>query len=385
MILYNGEIYTMDSGRTVIKNGFVRIEEGKITQVGSSLPEVSYEDIDLGGKMVFPGFIDCHTHMGLADSGIGTEGEDLNEDSDPVTPQLRVIDAINPLDVTFHEAAAAGVTAVVVSPGSSNAIAGQISAIKTVGVRADRMLIKDVGIKFALGENPKMTYLNKDESPVTRMATAALIRETLKKAVRYKEQLEKSADPELDEDEPDYDIKLESLLPLLEGKLKAHFHCHRADDIFTALRISAEFGLKPVLIHCTEGHLIPEELSGCEAVVGPIISDRCKPELANVSLKNLSELRKHGCASAVCTDHGEVPIQYLPLSAALTMRGGTSWYEAIESITRIPAEIAGVSDRIGSLEPGKDGDICVFSQDPLGVLSQPEMVFVDGKQVFTAK
>ncbi len=383
MILYNAEIHTMDKERTVIKNGFVRIDGSKIAELGEVAP-VTENDIDLGGRILLPGFVDCHCHLGLADSGVGVEGEDLNEDSDPVTPQLRVIDAINPLDVTFRDAVAAGVTTAVVSPGSANAIAGNIAAIKTYGKRADKMLIREVGMKFALGENPKMTYLNKEETPVTRMATAALIRETLAKAKKYLIQQERAASPDLDEDEPDYDIKSESLLPLLRGELKAHFHCHRADDIFTALRLSEEFGLKTVLIHCTEGHLISEELGGCQAVVGPIISDRCKPELANISLKNLKILRDSGCLAAVCTDHGEVPIQYLPLSAGLTMRGGASWQEALESITCIPAEIAGISDRVGSIEAGKDADLCVFSCDPLTeVVSSPDMVFSDGKMVFS--
>lgn len=379
MILYNAEIYTMNSKKEIL-NGFVEIKDGKIATVGEGLPErISEGDIDLGGKMLLPGFIDLHTHMGLMNSGTGVEGEDFNEDSDPVTPQLRVTDAINPLDITFEEARRAGVTTVAVAPGSTNAIAGNVVAIKTAGIRTDKMVIREIGIKFALGENPKMTYLNKDECPVTRMATAALIRETLGKANRYLSELAKSSDPEYDE--PDYDIKLESLIPLLEGKLKAHFHCHRADDIFTALRISKEFGLTPVLIHCTEGHLIAEELSGCEAVVGPVISDRSKPELANVSLENAEILRQNGCKTAVCTDHSEIPIQYLPISAALTMRGGSSHYDAIESITRIPAEIGGISDRVGSIEAGKDADLCAFAGDPLEILSQPDMVLINGKIV----
>lgn len=379
MILYNAEIYTMNSKRDIM-NGFVEIRDGKIAAVVEGLPQrFSEGDIDLGGKMLLPGFIDLHTHMGLMNSGTGVEGEDFNEDSDPVTPQLRVTDAINPLDITFEEARRAGVTTVAVAPGSTNAIAGNVVAIKTAGIRADKMVIREIGIKFALGENPKMTYLNKDECPVTRMATAALIRETLGKANRYLSQLAKASDPEYDE--PDYDIKLESLIPLLEGKLKAHFHCHRADDIFTALRISKEFGLSPVLIHCTEGHLIAEELNGCEAVVGPIISDRSKPELANVSLENAEILRQNGCKTAVCTDHSEIPVQYLPISAALTMRGGSSHYDAIESITLIPAEIGGISDRVGSIEVGKDADLCVFAGDPLEILSQPDMVFINGKIV----
>lgn len=371
----------MNDSRAVIENGYIVVENGKITELSDGKPDsLTDKDINISGLSVYPGFIDLHTHMGLMNSGVGVEGEDFNEDSDPVTPHLNVIDAINPLDITFAEARRAGVTTVAVAPGSTNTIAGNVAAVKTYGKRIDNMILKEIGIKFALGENPKMTYLNKDQAPVTRMATAALIRETLKKAVKYKEQLEKSLqDPEIDE--PDYDIKLDSLIPLLDGKLKAHFHCHRADDIFTALRISKEYGLKPVLVHCTEGHLVAEELSGCEAVIGPIISDRSKPELANVSLENAKILRQSNCTTAVCTDHSEIPIQYLPLSAALTMRGGASHCEALESITCIPAKIGGIYDRVGSLEVGKDADFSVFEKDPLDLLSEPQMVVINGEIV----
>lgn len=381
MILYNAKIFTMNDGKNVIENGYIEIEGSKIKKVSEGSPDlVSDTDTDLEGKCVYPGFIDLHTHMGLMNSGVGVEGEDFNEDTDPVTPQLNVIDAINPLDITFCEAREAGVTTVAVAPGSTNAIAGNVVAIKTLGKRVDSMVLKEIGVKLALGENPKMTYLNKDEAPATRMATAALIRETLAKAKKYLSQLEKAKnDPELDE--PEYDIKLEKLVPLLEGRVKAHFHCHRADDIFTALRISKEFDIKPVLIHCTEGHMIAEELCGCEAVIGPIISDRSKPELLNVSLKNARILNENGCTTAVCTDHSEVPVQYLPLSAGLTKRGGASHYEALESITCVPAKIGGIFDRVGSIEVGKDADLCVFAADknPLGACAVPEKVFINGK------
>ena len=379
--LYNARIFTMDDEKTVIEKGYIVVENSKIKEVAwGNPPTLGEKDIDLEGMTVYPGFIDLHTHMGLMNSGVGVEGEDFNEDSDPVTPQLNVIDAINPMDITFCEARNAGVTTVAVAPGSTNTIAGNVAAIKTAGKRIDNMVLREIGVKFALGENPKMTYLNKEEAPVTRMATAALIRETLAKAEKYLVQQNK-AKADSDFDEPDYDIKLESLVPLLEGKVKAHFHCHRADDIFTALRISKEFGLKPVLVHCTEGHMVAEELNGCEAVVGPIISDRSKPELANVSLKNAKILRENGCTTAVCTDHSEIPIQYLPLSAALTIRGGAEHYEALESITCMPAKIGGIFDRVGSIQSGKDADLCVFKGDPLDALSAPEMVFINGEMV----
>ncbi|MBQ8378781.1 MAG: amidohydrolase family protein [Oscillospiraceae bacterium] len=381
MILYNCVIFTMNDQKTVIENGYIEIDLGKIKKIGEGMPEnITDEDIDLSGMCVYPGFIDLHTHMGLMNSGVGVEGEDFNEDSDPVTPQLNVIDAINPMDITFTEASNAGVTTVAVAPGSTNTIAGNVVAIKTLGKRVDSMVLKEIGVKFALGENPKMTYLNKDEAPVTRMAIASLIRETLTKAVKYKNQLLKAKTDE-DTDEPDFDAKLHALIPLLNGETKAHFHCHSASDIFTALRISKEFGIKPVLIHCTEGHLIADEITGCEAVIGPIISDRSKPELKYVSLENARILTENKCRVAVCTDHSEVPIQYLPISAGLTMRGGLTHYNALETITCTPAKIGGIYDRVGSIEEGKDADLCVFSENPLELLSEPQMVFINGRKI----
>ncbi len=381
MKLYNAKIFTMDKHNDVIQNGYISFENAEITDVCEGLPfDIQPCDIDLDGRSVYPGFIDLHTHMGLMNSGVGIEGEDFNEDTDPITPQLNVIDGINPMDITFEEARKAGVTTVAVAPGSTNPIAGNVVAIKTHGKRIDKMVLREIGVKFALGENPKMTYIDKDTTPVTRLATASLIRETLKKAENYLEQLEKSK-TDSDVDSPEFDQKLESLIPLLKGEIKAHFHCHRADDIFTALRISKEFNLKPVLIHCTEGHLIAEELNGCEAVIGPIISDRSKPELLNISLSNLKILTDNGCKTAVCTDHSEVPIQYLPLSAALTKRGGATDVQAIESITKTPALIGGIFDKVGSIEVGKNADFTVFSKNPLDVDSMPDMVFINGKIV----
>ncbi|MBR7007903.1 MAG: amidohydrolase [Ruminococcus sp.] len=380
MKIVNAKIYTCDEAFTVIDNGFVEVENGRITAVGECAPG-SKGDIDAQGKSLFPGFIDCHTHLGLTTSGVGFEGEDLNESVDSCTPQLRIIDGINPLDYSFELARKAGVTAAVVSPGSANAVAGQIFAIKTSGKRIDKMSMGQVGIKFSLGENPKMTYNDRDETPVTRMAIAAVIREALFKAKRYGDDVDKALSE--DSDMPEYDIKSEALLPLLDRKIKAHFHCHRADDIFTAVRIAAEFDLDYTLVHCTDGYLIADELAEekCSAVIGPVICDRCKPEMASLSPENAAILAKCGVKVAVCTDHSEVPIEYLPLSVGICRKHGLSFKDALLSVTRNAAEIAGIADRVGSVEVGKDADLTMFEGDPFEVMSSPALVMIGGEIV----
>ena len=382
MKIYNVRIYTMDKDKTIIENGFVDIENGRISKVSQGKPEKILEkDIDGKGKTVYPGFIDAHTHLGLTSSGVGIEGEDLNESFDPCTPQLRIIDGINPIDYSFELARKAGVTCVFVSPGSTNPVAGSISAIKTAGKRVDKMLLKTVGMKFSMGENPKLTYMDNDDCPSTRMAVSATIREALFKAKRYMEDIERAE--ENDEDYPEYDIKSQALISLLKGEMTAHFHCHRADDIFTAVRIADEFNLKYTLVHCTDGHIIADELEeeNCSVIVGPVICDRCKPEMANLSPQNASVLRKHGIKTAICTDHSEVPVEYLPLSVGICIRNGLDFYEGLEAVTRIPAEIGGIFDRVGSVEKGKDADLVMFGGNPFEVMSVPSLVMINGKIV----
>lgn len=379
MTLYNVKIYTQNKKRDIIENGYVTFENGVITNIGAgAYNEISDGDLDGEGKTLYPGFIDAHTHLGLTTNGVGAESEDFNEESEPISPQLRICDGINPFDISFSEAAKAGITAAVISPGSMNPIAGDIAAVSTVGRRIDKMLLKTVGMKFALGENPKMTYMNRDETPCTRMAIAAMIRETLAKAKRYME--DKEAAEENGDDLPDLDIKSEALIPLLKRKLKAHFHCHRADDIFTAVRIAKEFKLDYVLIHCTDGHLIADELAeenAC-AVVGPVMCDACKPELANITPKNAGVLAQSGVKTAVCTDHSETPIQYLPLTVGICIKHGLDLQSAVDSITINAAEIAGIDALCGSVEVGKRADLVLFRCDPFEVMSSPEAVFVGG-------
>lgn len=378
MKIYNVKIFTMNKARSVIEKGWVEITEGKITAVCEGTP-ASFEDVDIdgGGAALYPGFIDAHTHVGLTTNGVGIESEDFNEESEPCSAQLRVIDAINPFDESFEKARNAGITSVLISPGSMNPVAGDIVAVSTDGRRIDNMLLRRVGIKFALGENPKMTYMNRDETPCTRMAIAAMIREALLKAQRYMADKEAA---ESESDLPELDPKSEALIPLLRGELKAHFHCHRADDIFTALRISREFGLDYVLIHCTDGHLIAGELAleNAAAVVGPIICDPCKPELANITPKNAGLLAQHGVKTAICTDHSETPIEYLPLTVGIAVKNGMTFMQALEAVTINAAEIGGIDDLAGSIETGKRADMVMFEGSPFEVMSEPKLVMING-------
>ena len=338
--------------------------------------------LDAAGGWVLPGLVDAHSHLGMFADALGVEGDDLNEVADPITPQLRAIDAVNPFDRGFGEALCGGVTCVVTGPGSANPIAGQAVALKTWGRRVADMIVRaPAAMKFALGENPKGCYRDRDESPQTRMATAALIREALEKAREYAARLERAAEDE-DADLPDYDAKCAALLPVMRGELPAHFHAHQANDIFTALRIAGEFGLDAVIIHGTEGHLVADLLAeaGARVVAGPNMIGRGKPEVANLSEDNPAILARAGVAVAICTDHPETPEGYLPFCAALAVRGGLDPKDALAAITLRAAEIVRLDARVGSLTPGKDADVAVFSGDPLRMDSRVRAVFVDGVQ-----
>ena len=384
MLIINGAVHTMDG--PVIKNGYVAIKGSKIARVGpmEDCPK-SWEGevFDAQGEHICPGFIDAHCHLGMFGDALGFESDDGNEETDPCTPHLRAIDGVNPLDRCFSEARAAGVTTVLTGPGSANPVSGQFAALKTDGRWVDAMVVRaPAAMKLALGENPKQVYHDRDETPVTRMATAAIIRENLRKAVEYGEKMDRAARDE-DADPPDYDAKLEALLPVVRGELPVHIHAHRADDIATGVRIAREFGLRCVIVHGTEGHLIPDLLARekIPVITGPALGDRSKPELANMTLENPALLRRAGVEVAICTDHPETPIALLPFCAAMAARAGMDEEEALAAITINAACIAGAGDRLGSLSPGKDADIVVMDGHPFHWRSRAVHVLLDGREL----
>ncbi|MHB9093124.1 MAG: amidohydrolase [Eubacteriales bacterium] len=383
LAIVNGRILTMAGPD--IEKGTVLIENGKIKEVGAltRIPEGA-EVIDAAGKTVAPGFIDAHCHVGILEETFRIEGNDINEMTDPVTPHLRAIDAINPEDQGFADALEGGVTTVVTGPGSGNVIGGENLAVKTAGQVVDYMAVKNpVGLKVAFGENPKRVYGGHQKSPMTRMATAALLREHLVKAMNYMKKLDQGArDPEK---MPDRDLRMEILVRVLKGELPLRAHAHRADDIMTAIRIAEEFGVRLVVEHCTEGFKIAEELAkrGIPAIVGPLLTNRSKVELQFRTHENAGILSRAGVKVAIMTDHPVIPINYLSLSAALAVKAGMDEREALKAITLNAAEIIGLSDRIGSITPGKDGDLIILSGQPLELKTRVEKVIIDGKEAYS--
>ncbi len=383
MLIIHAHLHTMAGAD--IADGYLRTEGNQIAELGGMPvePKPGEEVIDAQGAGLYPGFVDAHTHLGMWEDGLTFEGDDGNEETDPVTPQLRAIDAINPVDRCFQEALHAGVTTVVTGPGSANAIGGQMAAVKTYGSCIDHMIVKaPFAIKMALGENPKSVYHGKNQAPSTRMSTAALIREQLYKAKRYQGELER-AEKDEDFDMPEFDMKCEALLPALRREIQVHFHAHRADDIFTAVRIAKEFQLDYVVVHGTEAHLIAGGLveTGTRVLSDPFLCDRSKPELRNQTPSTPGILSGAGVPTAIITDHPVIPIQYLPVCAGLAVREGMDYEEALRAITINPAKICGLDHRLGSLEVGKDADLVLFDQDPLTIAAKPKMVIAGGKLV----
>jgi len=381
LLIKNGKVWTMADVN--YESGDILVEGSKIKAVGENLsaPEGA-QVIDAKGMWVLPGMVDPHSHIGMWEDGMGFEGSDGNEATDPVTPDLRAIDAINPEDYSFQEAWDHGVTTVVTGPGSANVIGGQFVAIKTYGRRVDDMIIKEpLAVKIAFGENPKRVYHGKQKAPSTRMATAAILRSTLVKAQEYKKKLEKG---ETDTDKmPERDLKMEALVKVLNREIPIKAHAHRADDILTALRIAKEFDIDITLEHCTEGHRITEYLleENAKVIVGPLFGTRRKIELKNSTFKAPGILSKAGIKVAMMSDHPVIPVHHLPVCAALAVKEGMDEMEALKSITINAAEVTGIADRVGSLEPGKDADIVLYNGHPLDFRTRAVWVFINGEAV----
>lgn len=380
--IINGTVYTM-AGR-VIEGGTVLIEAGKIRAVGAHLPlPHDAEIIDANHKLVMPGFVDAHTHIGIFEQGIGFEGADGNEMTHPATPHLRAIDGINPMDPAFKGAVAGGVTCLTVAPGSANVIGGTAVAIKTWGKLVDDMVVRDpAGLKIAFGENPKRVYSNQKKTPSTRMAVASILRENLVAARNYMAKMERAKDDE--EKAPDRDLKLEVLVQVLKKEIPLRAHAHRADDITTAIRIAEEFDVDICIEHCTEGHLIADFLGEKKiaAMVGPTLGTRPKIELANTSFSTPGILFRAGVKVALVSDHPVFPVEQLPVQAALVHKAGLPEEETLKAITINPAEIMGIQHRVGSIEPGKDADIIILNGHPFDWRTKVEKTLIDGEIVY---
>lgn len=359
----------------------VLVEGGKIKRIAKNIraPKEAVV-VNARGLLVYPGFIDAHSHLGMDGYGIGYEGTDYNELNDIISPQLRGIDGFKPIQPTLREAALAGVTTVNTGPGSANVLGGTFVAVKTVGTRADDMVVKrETAMKCAFGENPKRVYRDKADS--SRMTTAARLREMLFKAREYAEK--KAAAGDDTTKQPAFDMKLEALLPVLSGEMPLKAHAHATEDIFTAVRIAREFGVKITLEHVTEGHLIAGDLvkEDIPLAVGPSLSHASKFELRNKTFDTPGVLARAGCQVSIITDAPVIPQEYLALCAALAVKSGMDPFHALQAITINPARHCGIEDRVGSLEASKDADILLFEEDPFLLASKPLKVFVLGKEV----
>lgn len=386
LIIENGYLYTMKG--PVIEGGSIAVRDGKILEISRKPLSGKYpkaQVLNAGGNLVMPGLIEAHCHMGITEEKKGMEGDDCNETVDPVTPYLRAVDAINPMDAAFDDAVRAGITSAMIGPGSSNVVGGQFAFVKTKGRRIDDLIVKaPAAMKVAFGENPKVNYSGQNESPSTRMAIAAMLREELFKAKLYEKKKRRAREENDGSFEPEF--RYECWLPVLRGEIPLKAHVHRVDDIFTAIRIAEEFGLRMTLDHCSEGHLIADEVkaSGFPAIVGPDLASRSKIEVQNMAFKTAGVLHKAGVLLAVTTDHPVSLIQSLPLCAGLAVKSGLPLEEGLKAITINAAKICGVEERVGSLEVGKDADIAVFTGNPMEIFTRTLYTIIDGKVVYSA-
>lgn len=385
-LIKHAVVYTADGH--IYSDGAILFSD-KIIKVGNSSELSNYnadEIFELPGAHVYPGLIDAHCHVGMFEDSLGFEGDDGNEDSEPVTPHLRAIDGVNPFDRCFSDAKKAGITTVVTGPGSANPIGGQFAALKTHGICIDDMILKaPAAMKFALGENPKSVFHSKDRTPVTRMGTAALIRETLYKAKEYLEALENFHENPEENDKPEFDIKYDSLLPVLRREIPVKIHAHRADDICTAIRIGKEFDIDITIEHCTDGERILPILAKekIPVMLGPTLSDRSKPELQSLSFSAYKALSSANIPIAIITDHPEISIENLVLCAAMAVKHGMSEAKALSGITLTAAKNCRLDDRIGSITKGKDADFCIFNNDIFSFSAENIMTFINGEPVYS--
>lgn len=382
MLILNGKILTMAGN--VYKRGFIQTN-GRVIEAVGTMEDLEYEKrndeneiLDVNGAWVMPGMIEAHCHIGITEDKHGMIGDDCNEMVNPITADLRAIDAINPMDAAFHEAIMAGITSVMVGPGSSNVVGGQFAFIKTQGRCIDDMIVKaPAAMKIAFGENPKTNYGDNNQMPCSRMGIAAMLREELTKASHYKKQKECKKLESID-------LKMEAWIPVLNCEIPLKAHVHRADDILTAIRIAKEFGLNLTLDHCTEGHLIADKIleSGFPAIVGPGLTARSKIELQNMSFKTNYILNQKGILIAITTDHPVSVIKYLPLCAGLAVKQGLPLEEGLKAITINAAKICGVDHQVGSLEVGKDADIAIFDGNPMEVFTNLLYTIINGKLIY---
>ena len=372
MLFKNATIYTMEQEPFV---GDFKIDKGVFTEVGKNLTANEGEDVqDLNGLFVFPGLVESHCHLGMEETAIRFEGDDVNEITDPITPNMRGIDGCNPMDETIESALKGGVTTVAAGPGSANVLGGTFFAYKTKGNCIDEMTIQNpIAMKAAFGENPKRCYQGKKID--TRMQISALLRETLEKTKEYMKKKEAGKDVA-------YDQKLEAMIPVVKKELSLKCHAHRADDILTAIRIAKEENIKITLDHVTDARSILPQIkeSGFPCICGPALTHKSKFELANMSFETPNELYKAGILFSIITDSPVIPQQYLSLSAALAAKAGLPEYEAIKAITINPAKILGLDNRVGSIKVGKDADFVICTKNILDTQNEIQSVYVDGKK-----
>jgi imidazolonepropionase-like amidohydrolase len=379
-----GQIFTITDG--VIEGGILLVDGSKIKAVGknAAIPG-GCKVFDARGRVILPGFVEAHCHVGNFNEAQGIMGFDGNEMTDPVTAHLRALDSVYPHDLGFEDARSGGISTLCVLPGSANVIGGTGVVLKARRVNdvSDMVISRYGGLKIAFGENPKGTYGHQQKkAPLTRMGVAGVFRKALVGALNYADKKKLAEkDPEKI---PDRDLDKETLLAVLEGKMPLRAHAHRSDDILTAIRLAKEFGISISIEHCTEGHLVARELKRAKVpvLVGPSIVSRYKMEVKERTFKTAGILEKAGIKVAIMTDAPILPIQYLPVAAGLAQRAGMTPEGALRGITLTPAEILGVEDRVGSLTAGKDADFSIWDGHPFDTRSHLLEFYIDGKKVW---